>query len=206
MHENNAVETALKTLLAIYAEEYAEGSRDIDNDYLIQKLAEIAYSKNFVIGYDTKKLLTDLRRHKELIRDFSNPNRLLDVMNFLAQKDSFISIIQSQCAGKDRKEKEEFLLKLTQDFSNIKTSPIYIDDNFIKSDIFKMLTGYILIKELRHPLTLEDFIVLEEVKTDEVSPKLLFNLNRVIGYMNTIDVKPLEEKSIIYQYFERLFF
>ncbi len=201
-----AVETALRTLLVLYTEEHAINSkREIDNDYLIENLSAIAYSNEFVTSYNTKKLLSELREHHQLIINFSNPDRILDVMNFLAVKDDFIALIKEYLATKNKEEAKDLLLKLIKDFSNIEDAKQIgsVSKDFISSGIFNMLVGYILGKELKKQLTLEDFTQMEEVKEDKVSPKLLVNLNSVLEYFNSLDIEQLGNKNIIYQNFDK---
>lgn len=201
-----AVETALRTLLVLYTEEHAINSRrEIDNDYLIQNLSTIADGDRFVTSYNTKKLLSGLREHHQLIINFSNPDRILDVMNFLAVKDKLIALIKEYLATKNKEEAKDLLLKLVKDFSNIEDAAAIgkVSKDFISTDIFNMLVGYILGKELKKQLTLEDFIQMEEVKEDKVSPKFLANLDSVLEYFNSLDIEPLENKNIIYRSFDK---
>ena len=203
---NNAVEIALRTLLALYTEEYALNSkREIDNDYLIQKLSSIAYSNRFITSYNTKKLLADLRKHRELIINFSNQKRILDVMNFLAVKDEIIILIKGYLDTKNKEEAKGLLLMLIKDFSNIEDAGEVgqVSKEFNSTGIFKILTGYILVKELRKQLTLEDFIDMEAVKKDKVSPELLTNLDGVLEYFYSLELEPLKDKKIVYRNFEK---
>lgn len=202
-----AVETALRTLLVLYTEEHAINSkREIDNDYLIENLSAIAYSNEFVTSYNTKKLLSELREHHQLIINFSNPDRILDVMNFLAVKDNLVALIKEYLATKNKEESKVLLLKLIKDFSNIEDEQIgKVSEAFLSSGIFNMLIGYILGKELKKQLTLEDFIQMEEVKKDKVSPKLLTNLDGVLEYFDSLDIEPLDDKKIVYREFNKSF-
>ena len=199
-----AIETALRTLLALYTEEQALNSkREIDNDYLIQNLSSIVYSNRFITSYDVKDLLKELRKHIELIRDFSNPNRILDVMNFLAVKDKLMALIKYRIVLKNDDQAKYLLLKLLKDFTNIENSTVYFSKDFNSSNIFNVLMGYILIKETNRNVTLEDFIQMEAVKQGDIKPRLLTDLDSILDYFEFLDIKPLEDTRILYRNFDK---
>lgn len=203
---DNAIQTALKTMLALYTEEHAlVADREIDNNYLIQNLSALLYSNRVVTSYNTKKLLSGIRENRDKVRDFSNPDRILDVMNFLAVKDDLIVIIKKYLDGKKTEEAKHFLLKLTQDFSNFQHTKqgIEISKNFSITDIFNMLIGYILIKEFRKPLTVDDFVMMEMAKDNVLSLQLLLNLDSMYGYFKSLDHIDMPDRKIVYRNFDK---
>ena len=172
---NDIYNTTFKTVLALYTEEWASYTgREIDIEGLRQNLYIIAKSNSFVSQYNIKKLLKDLR--SKPIIEFINSEVLLDVMNFLANKDKIIANMHSLT-------KEEFL-KLIVDF-NPETLNI---QGYINVDILKMLTGYILLKQNAN-LSLEDFRKIGEVKD---KPNDLSALNYVFNYIQST---PLEDSK-----------